>query len=94
MSAYNVGRYFTPGETGQLACCLYRAGRTRLHILVIESSGVIVLTPRLDEAKFITPLLHKSDPYPLDRAVRRFRAAGRTLGITEGAKAELERAAS
>jgi hypothetical protein len=94
VSEYNVGRYFTPGESGQQLSCLYRSGRTRLHIIVIESSGVIELTPKLDEAKFIKPLVHKGGAYPIDKAVRRFRSAGRTLGITSAAKAELDRAAS
>jgi hypothetical protein len=92
MSLYKVGRYFTPGESGQELTVLYRAGRTRLHLVAIESTGVIELRPPLDDARFIRPVSFRGSPYPVERAVRKFLAAAHQHGCTAAAKSELARA--
>jgi hypothetical protein len=41
------------------------------------------------EERYLRPLLRRGEPYPLRRALRRFKGAGKTLGITDAAKAVL-----
>ncbi len=66
-----------------------RPGRTKLHLLVIDTTVRVISRP-LREQRYLQPLLLKGQPYPVRRAVRRFRDAGRTLGITEAAKEMLK----
>jgi hypothetical protein len=88
-SEYQTGRYHN-GECW--STCLYRLGHKRIHVTMLGSTGVTVVSEPKEDARHIEPLARKGAPYPLDRMVRHFRKFGRELGITEGAKAELERA--
>lgn len=76
----------------RFVAALAREGRTRLHLVVIDDAGVRRLTVPKDEARYLRPLLLRGKPYPVERAVRKFRAFGRERGITDAAKDELARA--
>lgn len=71
---------------------LVREGRTRLHVTYLAGTGVVHRAIARQEARGIRPLLHRGQPYPVNRMVRKFREIGRTRGITEAAKDELSRA--
>lgn len=68
---------------------LFKRGRTKLHCLTIAPPVRVVKLEKVAERGW-TRLLRKGQPYPLKRALRRYKAAGRTLGITDGAKAALD----
>ena len=89
MDTYNTAR-FHDGECSLVA--LARTGRTRIHLTFISSTGVRHDTAKLDAARYLTPLTRKGQAYPVDRMVRKFRAAALNLGITSAAKVELARA--
>jgi hypothetical protein len=67
------------------ALLLFKRGHKMLHCLMICPPVRVVKLEKIEERHF-APLLHKGNPYPLKRAVRRFVAAGKDLGITNGAK--------
>ena len=87
---FHVGRYH---DVEGVFACIYRRGRTQLHITTLASTGVRHEAAPLSEERHISALHYKGADYPLDRAVRKFRRIGRTLGITQAAKGELARAA-
>lgn len=89
MSEFSTGRYHD-GEGWR--CALVREGRTKLHLVYITDAGVTHDAVDRTELRHISPLSFRGTPYPVERAVRRFRAAARGRGITESAKAELVRA--
>ncbi len=67
------------------ALIVVREGRTFLHAVALHWPPVrIVKLPRT-ERRYLRPLLYKGKPYPIARAVRRFKKAGRALGITKSA---------
>lgn len=86
---YRTGR-FNDGEA--YGTCLWRRGTTRLHVTYIGTTGISHRAIPATLERFIEPLEYRGGDYPLDRMVRRYRKIGRALGITEAARAELDRA--
>lgn len=71
------------------ALLVFKEGRTFLHAIALHQPPVrLVKLPRL-ERRHLRPLEYRGRPYPLTRALRIFRRAGRELGITDGAAAVL-----
>lgn len=71
------------------ALLVFKEGRTWLHAIALHSLPVrLVKVPKL-ERRHLRPLEYRGGPYPLARALRLFRRAGRDFGITEGAAAAL-----
>jgi hypothetical protein len=71
------------------ALLLFREGRVWLHAIALHQPPVrIVRLPRHARGALV-PLEYRGRPYPLARALRLFRRAGRDLGITDGAAAAL-----
>ena len=68
-------------------------GRTKVHILMLDSPLTVRAMP-MGETRYMTPLLRKGNPYPLMRAVNKFRAFGKSHGVTKKAKAMLAAAAT
>ena len=64
---------------------VFKRGYTKLHCLMIAPPVRVVKLEKIAELYF-APLLYKGAPYPLRRALRLFKASGKTLGITDGAK--------
>lgn len=86
---YQTGRF----HTGERWCvALYRRGRTRLHLVLIDDGGVKHQAVPLGEERYVRPLLLRGNEYPVARMVRRLVAAGSRSGITEAARVELVRA--
>lgn len=86
---YRTGR-FNDGE--QFGTCMWRKGSTRIHVTCIAPTGIVHRTIPASLERYIQPLEFKGGDYPLDRMVRRYRKIGRAMGITEAARAELDRA--
>ena len=68
------------------ALLLFKRGTKNLHCLMIAPPVRVVKLEKVEERHF-TPLLFRGELYPVRRALRRFKSAGRSLGITDGAKA-------
>ncbi len=67
------------------ALLLFKEGRAWLHALALHRPPVrVVRLPRHVRSRLV-PLEYRGRPYPLARALRLFRRAGRDLGITRGA---------
>lgn len=64
---------------------VFKRGHKLLHCLMIAPPVRVVKLEKHEERHF-TPLLYKGAPYPVRRAVRRLKEAGRSLGITGGAR--------
>ncbi len=71
------------------ALLAFKAGRKLLHAVALHAPPVRVVRMPLLERRVLVPLLYQGKPYPVARAVRQFRKAGTTLGITRGAAAVL-----
>ena len=56
-------------------------GRKWLKVLVMDAGGIRIQKQPQSEARFMTPT-----DYPLAKARKRFRAAGKKFGITKSAK--------
>ena len=69
---------------------VFEEGRGMLRAVCIRRTVRVARIYGRDRAA-LRPMLYKGQPYPVKRAVRLLRKAGRTLGITKGAKVELAR---
>ena len=67
------------------AIILFKRGHKKLHCLMIAPPVRVVKLEKIEERHF-TPLLRKGEPYPLRRALRQFKAAGKGFGITDTAR--------
>lgn len=67
------------------AIILFKRGHKLLHCLTIAPPVRVVKIEKHEE-RYFAPLLRNGEPYPLKRALRRFKEAGRSLGITDGAR--------
>ena len=70
------------------ALILFKRGTKLLHCLMIAPPVRVVKLEKIAEHHF-APLFRNGQPYPMRRAVRQFKAAGKTLGITDGARTVL-----
>ena len=70
------------------AMLVFKRGHKLLHCLMI-APPVRVVKIEKEEERYFAPLTRRGEPYPLKRAVRLFRNAGRELGITDGARSVL-----
>jgi len=68
---------------------VFKEGRTYLHAITLHQPPVRLMKLPLLERRHLRPLEYHGRPYPLARALRLFRRAGRELGITDGAAAAL-----
>ena len=87
MSKVEAVRYHD-GE--RFVSALLKVGHKQLHAVVVDDSGVRVVTEPKEATRYITPLLLKGQPYPTQRFVRHLRRIGRERGITQAAKNILE----
>lgn len=62
----------------------FATGRTLMHTVVLDGAVRLEKLP-LEYRRYLVPLLLDNKPYPVARAVRRMRHAGKMLGITDGA---------
>ena len=71
------------------ALLVFKEGRAWLHAIALHSPPVRVVKLQRLERRHLRPLEYHGRPYPLARALRLFRRAGRDFGITEAAAAAL-----
>ena len=76
-------------DGGRFVAVLYRRGRTRLHLVFVDEPGIRHLAVPLEEQRYLRPLEHRGQGYPIERFVRQLRKTHRP--ITESARAELAR---
>jgi hypothetical protein len=62
-----------------------KEGRKFMYVIVFDSGGVRLKRIKRTERRYMKPLMYKGKPYPIRRAVRRYRQFGRDYGITKGA---------
>lgn len=67
-------------------------GTKHIHVCCIDDAGVRVISAPKEEERYVTPLLRRGEPYPVERLVRKFLAVGRQRGITKEARLMLEEA--
>lgn len=60
-------------------------GRKKIHVVLIEATGVTVVRVDKSESRYMSDL-----DMPMKKAVRGFRRAGKNLGMTKAARALLE----
>lgn len=93
-------RYHTyhKGRSGYESCvrtAFVKRGRKWLQVLCIDataSGGMKLWKVPLTDEQYMQPLLLKGKPYPMSRAIKRFRKMGKTHGISKGAKKLLKEA--
>lgn len=68
---------------------VFKEGRTLLHAVVLDGHVRTVELPKVEQ-RYFAPLEFRGKPYPIGRAARGFLRAGKTLGITDGAKKVLQ----
>lgn len=90
MSSYQLLK-FHDGE--RWISSLVTCGTKKAHILHIDGIGLRVTQEPKESLRYAQPLLLRGQPYPLDRALRRFRSVGRRIGMSAEAKRMLEAAA-
>jgi hypothetical protein len=59
-------------------------GRKFFKLVYIDSLVVCRKIPKSQSSR-LSPLMRKGSPYPVARAVRQFKKAGKSLGITKSA---------
>jgi len=80
-----VMRYRT--DEGVFTVLLVKTGNKWAQVMFMDAAGIrIKRVPVADIERYMWEL----ECYPLQRAVRRFRAAGKRFGITGGAKQALK----
>ena len=67
------------------ALIAFDRGKRLLRALTLSPLVRVRRFQREDE-RYFTPLLYRGAPYPLRRALRHFKRAGQTLGITKSAR--------
>lgn len=73
------------GDFGAQNYLVFKEGRKLLHAVTMDGQVRLVTMPK-EEARYFQPLEHRGKPYPVARACRRYLSAGKTIGITDGAK--------
>lgn len=71
------------------ALLVFKVGHKLLHALALHCPPVRIVKLPKDARRSMAELQYKGRPYPVARAVRHFKRAGRTFGITGGAQAVL-----
>lgn len=78
-------------DEGVRCALVVKVGPRLAHLIWADDRkpGVRINKVPKEYLRYATPLMLKDKPYPLNRAKRKFRAMGRSLGITKTAKKEL-----
>jgi len=82
MASSELVRYHT---NNGVRAAIVQKGRKWIKVVEIDSPIHTRKVPLSDE-RYMTPLQRKGQDYPLVRARNKFLKAGRTLGITQGAR--------
>lgn len=71
------------------ALIVFKEGRKWIRALALHAPPVRVVKLPKDARRYLAAMEYHGKPYPMARALRHFRRAGRTFGITASAKAIL-----
>ena len=72
------------------ALIVFREGRKTMYAVALHNPPVRIIKLPLEERRYFRPMMLGTIPYPARRAVRLFRRAGRTFGITKAARTVLQ----
>ena len=87
--SYHTWKRVRNGVESAVRCAFIKRGTKWMQVLCIDataSGGMKLWKVPLSDEQYMRPLLRKGKPYPVNRAVKRFRAMGKTHGISKGAK--------
>lgn len=83
MASFELKSYRT--ERGCKSALIRISGPKWMHVLVLHAPLSVQRVP-VTEQRFMTDLIKKNKPYPLNGAIKVFRRFGKASGITKGAK--------
>lgn len=75
------------------AALILKETRNYFYLTQIDVSGLSLIKVPVCDEKHFSPIEYKGKPYPVKRAVRLFKAAGRKYGMTKMTKRYLAEAA-
>ena len=85
---YYVGRYAPPsGGFYTAIIAIDREGGKRMHAVLMDAGGVMVMSQPITDERFVKPL-----DYPVKKAARMFLKFGRQVGMGKRAKKILKEA--
>lgn len=85
------------GVESAVRTAFVKRGRKWMQVLCIDATttgGLKLWKVPLSDEQYMRPLLRKGKPYPFKRALKTFRAMGKTHGISKGAKKLLREASA
>lgn len=94
---YHTFRRVRNGFESAVRCAFVKRGRKWMHVLCIDATttgGLKLWKVPLSDEKYMWPLRRKGKPYPVSRALKSFRAMGKSHGISKGAKKLLREVAA
>lgn len=90
MQTATVPRVITyHGERRETAIIVEQTAR-RIKLVLFGFGGISVKWVSADNEKYFSRLLYRQDDYPVSRAAKKFRQAGKSLGISKNAKHALK----
>jgi hypothetical protein len=92
MTPYRVMSYHT--DAGYYTALVGNKGTKLMTVVIIFDSGVAARRVPIYEERYMKPSLYKGKDYPVSRAIRGFKKAAKSLGITKTAKRALMEAAA
>jgi len=94
--SYHTWKKVRNGFESCVRCAFVKRGNKWAQVLCIDataSGGMKLWKVPLTDEQYMRPLLRKGKPYPVSRALKTFRAMGKTHGISKGAKKLLKEVA-
>ena len=82
----DVVNYRPANDSQGMTAALVVEKRKLLHVLIMDGGKLHPRGVTKIEARHMTPMLLKGKPYPVRRAVVKFRHYGRVFGMTKSAK--------
>jgi hypothetical protein len=95
--SYHTFRKVRNGYESAVRCAFVRRGRKWMQVLCIDATttgGMKLWKVPLSDEQYMRPLLRKGKAYPVKKAIKSFRAMGKTHGISKGAKKLLKEVAA
>lgn len=93
---YHTWQSVRGGRSSGFRTALVKKGNKWMQVVAMDATpdgGLKVWKVPVADEQFMKPLLRNGKPYPMARALKRFRSLGATHGITKAAKKILKEAA-
>jgi len=95
--SYHTWHRVRNGFESSVRCAFIKRGTKWIQVLCIDATstgGMKLWKVPLSDEQYMRPLLLKGKAYPISRALKSFRAMGKTHGISKGAKKLLKEVAA